>query len=77
MTIYIVRWNEEVPDAMSNVRAKKHCATSSYSAAQKLFKQLSEQAKNEGDVSIGALDEAIEKVTLKKKPEYIDLLNRI
>jgi hypothetical protein len=43
----------------------------------KLFKSLTEQSKNVGGITIKSLDESIEKVTLKKKPEYIDLLNKI
>jgi len=69
MTIYIVRWSEN--------DAKKHSASSSYSTAVKLFKSLTEQSKNVGGITIESLDEAIEKVTLNKKPEYIELLNRL
>jgi hypothetical protein len=66
MQLFIVNWVD---------RESKRLATSSYSSALRKYKELEKRAKNNPDISVGEIDQAIKRVDVKKKEDVISLIN--
>ncbi len=69
MQLFIVRWTDQDAD--------KFVCTSSYSTAQKKFKEILKESKKNSEISVKDIDEAIEIANLKSKTDVIALINRL
>lgn len=66
MQLFIINWID---------REAKKVATSSYSSALRIYKELEKRSRNNPDITIAEPDQSIQRVDVKKKEDVIALIN--